>query len=246
MFAVLCATIAYWALQLLAPAVPIAPTGSLVDQRDAPDLAAAARLFGLPVGGRAGAPPAALANIQVLGVAASAVRGSAVLVVDGKPPKAYMVGDTVTADTRLVEVRSDVAVVERNGVRVELVAPQRPSVAILSGGPARADGTGAASAPPVPTVPPRYVPPPAAVPGQSAPQPAGAAAQPAAVPTPPPQPATAVQAGVDPPSPAGIRNGAAPTVQPSTQPSPQTAPQTGAPAAPPPGADGSAPAANRP
>lgn len=152
MFALLCATLAYWAMQLLAPPVPIAPSGSLVDHRDAPDLASAARLFGQPGGGAAAAPPVALANIQVLGVAASTVRGSAVLVVDGKPPKAYMVGDVVAPGARLVEVRPDLAVVEQNGARVELVAPQRPSVAILSGGPARPDARGIAPTPPVPAV----------------------------------------------------------------------------------------------
>lgn len=158
MFALLCATIAYWALQLLSPAVPIAPAGSLADQRDAPDLVAAGRLFGMPVGGRGAAQVAVASNIQVLGVAASEVRGSAVLAVDGKPPKAYMVGDAVGADAKLVEVRSDAAIIERNGARVELAAPQRPSVATLTSGPARTDASPAAVASPVPTAPP--VPPP--------------------------------------------------------------------------------------
>ncbi|MFO1301060.1 MAG: type II secretion system protein N [Burkholderiaceae bacterium] len=170
MFALLCATIAYWALQLFSPAVPIAPAGSLADQRDVPDLVAAGRLFGMPVGGRGAAQVAVVSSIQVLGVAASEVRGSAVLVVDGKPPKAFMVGDAVGADAKLVEVRSDAAIIERNGARVELPAPQRPSVATLSSGPARADANSAAVAPPVPTAaaaPPPTVaapPPPAAGP----------------------------------------------------------------------------------
>jgi len=193
MFAMLGATIAYWALQLLAPAVPIAPTASLVDQRDAPDLVAAAKLFGMPVGGRAGAPAASVSNIQVLGVAASELRGSAVLAVDGKP-KAFMVGDKVTGDTLLVEVRSDVAVIERNGVRVDLVAPQRPSVAILSGGPVRPESATAATAAPVSTVPAGQVAPqpvalPAAAPAQPTPAPpqsAGTPEQPGSIPPPPP------------------------------------------------------------
>lgn len=170
MFALLCATIAYWALQLVAPAVPIAPAGSLADQRDAPDLFAAGKLFGLPVGSRGAAQVAVVSNIQVLGVAASEVRGSAVLVVDGKPPKAYMVGDAVGADAKLVEVRSDAAIIERNGARVELAAPQRPSVATLSSGPARADANSAAVAPPVPAAAP--VPPPTVAAPPPPPQPA--------------------------------------------------------------------------
>jgi general secretion pathway protein C len=182
MFALLSATIAYWALQLLSPAVPIAPAGSLADQRDAPDLVAAARLFGMPVGGRGAAQVAVVSNIQVLGVAASEVRGSAVLVVDGKPPKAFMVGDAVGADAKLVEVRSDAAIIERNGARVELAAPQRPSVATLSSGPARSDASPAAVAPPVPTAAP-------------APPPTVAA-------PPPPQPAPSPINGRSPPPPA--------------------------------------------
>lgn len=153
MFAVLCATLVYWALQLFEPAVPIAPAGSLADQRDAPDLGAAARLFGQPVGDRTAGLATAASNIQVLGVAASARHGSAVLAVDGKQPKAYQIGDAVTADAKLVEVRSDAAIIERNGMRIELPAPQRPSVATLSSGPTRSGASTAASAPPVSAVP---------------------------------------------------------------------------------------------
>ncbi len=156
MFALLCATIAYWVLQLLAPAVPIAPAGSLADRGDVPELASAARLFGLPAGsGGAQASVAPASNIQVLGVAASELRGSAVLAVDGKPPRAFMVGDAVSADAKLVEVRPGAIVIERNGARIELPAPQRPSVTTLWGGPARAgEPASATAAPPVHAAPP--------------------------------------------------------------------------------------------
>jgi general secretion pathway protein C len=215
MFALLCATIAYWALQLFAPAVPIAPAGSLADQRDAPDLVAAGRLFGMPVGSRGAAQVAVVSNIQVLGVAASEVRGSAVLVVDGKPPKAYMVGDAVGADAKLVEVRSDAAIIERNGARVELAAPQRPSVATLSSGPARSDASSAAVAPPVTTATP--APPPTI-----------------AAPT-PPQPA---------PGPINGRSPGPPATMPApAQPEATGAPGAGAPAAEPPGVPAQQPAA---
>src|SRR5690606_13561608 len=271
MFAMLCATIAYWALQLLAPAVPIAPTASLVDQRDAPDLVAAAKLFGMPVGGRAGATAASVSNIQVLGVAASEVRGSAVLVVDGKPPKAYMVGDKVSGDTLLVEVRSAAAVIERNGVRVDLVAPQRPSVAILSGGPVRADAATSGAVPPVPAVPARSVPPQSVAPQSVAPQsvapqsvaPQSVAPQPAALPAAPqaqPAPAppqaagTPEQPGAPPPQSTGVMVRTPPDVQMdnqaaaqggapnSAQPAPMPGGLPDASGALPPGASGGAPA----
>ncbi|MCO5105879.1 MAG: hypothetical protein M9907_02230 [Burkholderiaceae bacterium] len=218
-FALLCATLAYWALQWLAPAVPIAPAGSLADQRDAPDLAAASRLFGMPVGSGGTAPVAMPSNIQVLGVAASEVRGSAVLVVDGRPPKAFMVGDAVGADAKLVEVRSDAAVIERNGARIELAAPKRPSVATLSSGPARSDATAGATAPPVATAAPAPAAPLPAAPAPAASAPAVPAAA-ATIAVPPPQPA---------PNPIEARGPAAGAPAPATAPAPPGVP--GAPAA---------------
>ena len=170
MFALLCATIAYWVLQLVAPPVPIAPTGSLVDHRGAPDLSTAAKLFGQPVGGTVAAAAATPGNIQVLGVAASETRGSAVLVVDGKPAKAFMVGDPVGENATLAEVRADAVVIDQNGARVELAAPRRPSVALLTAGPASSAPTAGARTPPVPTAAPA-----SALPA-AAPPPAGAAA----------------------------------------------------------------------
>lgn len=210
MFALLCATIAYWALQLLAPAVPIAPAGSLAGAGDAADPVSAGRLFGLPSGSGSAQAPVAPSNIQVLGVAASELRGSAVLSVDGKPARAFMVGDAVSAAAKLVEVRPGAVVIERNGARVELPAPQRPSVATLWAGPARSGEAPTATAPPARVVPPPPTPPAAAAagaapsppapldlrtPGPAAAAPAAASAQPdeadapaaaAAAPAPPP------------------------------------------------------------
>ncbi|MDL1907939.1 hypothetical protein FBR03_10875, partial [Betaproteobacteria bacterium PRO1] len=159
MFALLCATIAYWALQLLAPAVPIAPAGSLAGAGDAADPVSAGRLFGLPSGSGSAQAPVAPSSIQVLGVAASELRGSAVLSVDGKPARAFMVGDAVSAAAKLVEVRPGAVVIERNGARVELPAPQRPSVATLWAGPARSGEAPTATAPPARVVPPPPTPP---------------------------------------------------------------------------------------
>ncbi len=210
MFALLCATIAYWALQLLAPAVPIAPVGSLAGAGDAADPVSAGRLFGLPSGSGSAQAPVAPSSIQVLGVAASELRGSAVLSVDGKPARAFMVGDAVSAAAKLVEVRPGAVVIERNGARVELPAPQRPSVATLWAGPARSGEAPTATAPPARVVPPPPTPPAAAAagaapsppapldlrtPGPAAAAPAAASAQPdeadapaaaAAAPAPPP------------------------------------------------------------
>lgn len=136
-FGVLGATCAYWALQSFAPPIAIAPTGSLVDTRNTHDLAGAQALFGSSSSQVVSTAPADL-DIRVLGVAASPSRGSVVLVVDSGPARAFLVGDEIDTGLRLVEVRSDAAVLERNGTRIELPAPQRPSVALLSSGPADA------------------------------------------------------------------------------------------------------------
>jgi len=144
-FATLGATCAYWALQLLAPPIAIAPSESLVDTRAAPDLAAAQALFGSASAGAAGVQVEADVDVRVIGVAASPTRGSAVLVVGSDVARAYLVGDEVARGLRLVEVRPDAAVLERAGARIELAAPQRPSVALLWSGPADAAGTPAQS-----------------------------------------------------------------------------------------------------
>ncbi|MGD9945003.1 MAG: type II secretion system protein N [Burkholderiaceae bacterium] len=158
---------------MTAPPVAIAPAGSIVDYGNAPDLGPAAQLFGQR-NLNAQAQPAS-SNIQVLGVAASARRASAVLSVDGGPAKAFMVGDEVSDGVRLVAVRADAAVIEQGGKRIELVAPQRPSLAILSGGTQPGGSSaGTATNPPVGTAPAVPVP----VPPPAPPAPSGQPAQP--------------------------------------------------------------------
>ncbi|MCD6681889.1 MAG: general secretion pathway protein GspB [Burkholderiaceae bacterium] len=166
-FGALGATCAYWTLQLLAPPVAIAPAGSLVDTQTVPDLRSAQALFGSNASESPSAIPPPV-DVRVVGVAASPVRGSAVLVVDSAAAKAFLVGDEIGDEMRLIEVRSDMAVLERRGVRIELPAPQRPSVALLSSGPQAADASAGTAA---------------LEPGM--PRPAAAAAAPVASPPPP-------------------------------------------------------------
>ncbi|HRO61798.1 MAG TPA: type II secretion system protein N, partial [Burkholderiaceae bacterium] len=146
LFAVLCATATYWALQLLAPRAAIAPGGSMVDSRKAPDLTAASRLFGTVASESAQAEVVA-SNIKVLGVAASTNRGSAVLAMDGQPARAFGVGERIDDRTTLREVRPDVVVIEQGGSRIELRAPDRPDVALLSAGPASSNSASPGAAP---------------------------------------------------------------------------------------------------
>lgn len=197
LFAALCGIATYWGLQLFAPRMAIAPAGSLVDWQKAPDLTAASRLFGMPASAvQSRRAAAAASNIKVIGVAASSQRGSAILSIDGKPPKAFMVGDKIDDHAMLVEVRPDVVIVEQAGGRVELPTPDRPDPALLSAGPAAAGAASVAApasvAPALPRLPPVA---PRPVPPAAAPVPPAAA--PALPPAAPPLPAPS--AGTEPP-----------------------------------------------
>jgi general secretion pathway protein C len=170
-FAALCAAIAYWAMVLLAPQAPIAPGGAVQDTRALPQLHAASQLFGVTREQAAAAAPPS--TIQVLGVVAAGWKGSAILAVDGKPPKMYAVGARLTPTQSLVAVRSDAVVVDTNGLVQELPAPTKPSLAVLTEGKARgAPGAPATTPPgappPSPTVGQSVIPPPAAVPAMTA------------------------------------------------------------------------------
>lgn len=156
LLALACGVATYWALQLFAPRTAIAPATSLVDVGRMPDLQRAAMLFGVP-GGRGDEPaPAVATDITVLGVAASQMRASAVLAIDGATPRAYAPGDSIDARTRLVEVGPDAVVIDRGTGPMRLPAPPRPDPALLSAGPA----TSSVSAPaaPVRATPARVVP----------------------------------------------------------------------------------------
>lgn len=145
--AALCAIAAWWMLQLLAPAAPIAPAASAGGTQALPELRLAAHLFGTAAGPQ-GAVAAAPSNISVLGVVSAESRGSAILSVDGQPPKAFAVGEAVTPSQTLLSVNGDTVLIGENGRQVELAAPQRPSLSLLSNGPERPDGLHPGFAPP--------------------------------------------------------------------------------------------------
>jgi general secretion pathway protein C len=188
LFAALCAIVAGWALQLLAPRAPIAPGGAVAQAQPPVDVRQAGQLFG-GVPKPAGAVAAAPSNIQVAGVLAAGARGVALLAIDGKPAKPFQVGDPVADGMKLVSVTGDTVELDRSGQAVSLPAPARGSIAVLTSGPARnTDGVEPASGTPptgssLPPLPPRVLPP------------AGAAAAPA----PGAAPADAPGAGAPPP-----------------------------------------------
>jgi general secretion pathway protein C len=169
LFAALCAIVAGWALQLLAPRAPIAPGGAVAQAQAPADLSAASQLFGgvpRPADAVADAP----SNIQVAGVLAAGPRGVALLVIDGRPAKPFAVGEPVSDGMTVRSVTGDTVELERGGRPMRLAAPARPSLAVLTSGPQRTTGGAGASA--VPSAPPPGLPP---LPPRALP-PAGAAA----------------------------------------------------------------------
>ncbi len=194
--ALLCAVIAYWAMQLLAPATPVAPAGQGPIARERTDLGLAPALFGTTAAPVAVAAPV-LGNVQVLGVVAAASRGSAILIVDGRPPRSYAVGDLVGPGQRLREVRADKVTIDDNGRLAEVPAPARGSTAVLVSGAGRPRGDSPSARPPLPgAMPPGAMPQGAMPPGNPAPPvstgagmpPPGAMPAPAIIPTPGPMP----------------------------------------------------------
>ncbi|MFT4101077.1 MAG: type II secretion system protein N [Burkholderiaceae bacterium] len=142
-----CASLVHWTTVLLAPSSPIAPVEVIADPRANADVRGAAGLFGI-----SGAPAAAaptITDIQVIGLAASRTRAAAILALDGKAPRAYGEGDTLSRGVRLVKVSEDEVIIERGGARHRLEVPARPSLSVLGNNSARnRDVGGAASSAP--------------------------------------------------------------------------------------------------
>jgi general secretion pathway protein C len=130
MLALVGAVAAYWAIRIVTPQPTAAPPPLAVPPPRDPDPVLAARMFGLVQ-----APQTAVAaNIQVAGVFSAGQDSSAVLVVDGKPARAYLLGQEVASGARLVEVRPDGVTIESQGGRQELRLPPR-QVASFGGAP---------------------------------------------------------------------------------------------------------------
>lgn len=167
LLAIVCAIAAYWAVKVMTPQPSAAPPPLAAPPPREPDAMLAARMFGLVQ-----APQARVAtNVQVAGVFAAGRDSSAVLVVDGKPARVYLVGQEVVPGTRLAEVTAETVVLAGDGGRQEVRLPARPVAPLAAGGapPPRAyslEGNtlsvppGGAAAPP-PLSPPGALPRPA-------------------------------------------------------------------------------------
>jgi general secretion pathway protein C len=130
MLGLVCAIGAYWAIRILTPApASVPPPQAAVVLRE-PDPVLAARMFGLVQA----APVQAAVDIQALGAFAAGRDSAAILAVDGKPPRVYLLNQEVVAGIRLVEVRKEAVTIEQGGARRQIALPP-PQVASLGGAP---------------------------------------------------------------------------------------------------------------
>jgi len=148
LFAALCAIVAAWALQLLAPRAPIAPGGGFAQAQSGLDVALASQLFGGAPRTPTSAEPAAPSNIQVTGVLAAGERGVALLAIDGRPAKPFAVGDTLDGGLKIVSVTVDAVGLTRGDQPMRLPAPPRGSIDVLTRGAAPGGSPEAAPLPP--------------------------------------------------------------------------------------------------
>lgn len=117
--AVASALAAFWILRLMAPAPSmLPPTAPGMTFRE-PDAELAARLMGEVSSG----PVASSLNVQVSGVFAAGADSSAVIAVDGRPPRAVLLGRDVAPGFRLVEVRPDGITIEHDALRSKYAVP---------------------------------------------------------------------------------------------------------------------------
>jgi general secretion pathway protein C len=131
MLALVCAIAAYWAIRILTPAPTSMPPPQPAAALREADPNLAARMFGLVQA----APAAQQAlNVQALGAYAAGRDSAAVLVVDGKPARVYLINQEVVGGAKLVEVRKDAVTIEQAGVRREIALPPQPALG-LGGSP---------------------------------------------------------------------------------------------------------------
>lgn len=133
LFALVTAIGAYWAVRIFTPQPIAAPPPLAAPPPREPDPIAAARMFGLIQ-----VAVAAVTNIQVAGIFAAGKDSSAILTVDGKPPRAFILGQEIAPGTTLVAVRPDGVTLDRgvNGGQQELRAPPLPpSMSFSTQGP---------------------------------------------------------------------------------------------------------------
>lgn len=179
LFVALCALATRWMLTFSAMRTIPVPQAARVAQTEAVETGAVATLFG-------GSAQGGVRDVQLIGVVAdvSDGAGAAIVSLDGGPPKAVRAGTALSQQIRLVEIHGRSVVIERNGVRQEIVLPVQAGAPNAGAAPLPAAPPSGAAAPlatpmppPAPAVsqPPAQttqpVPPPATMPQQAPAQP---------------------------------------------------------------------------
>jgi general secretion pathway protein C len=128
-FALVMAIAAYWGVRIFTPVPTAAPPPTAPPPLRDPDPVATARMFG-----KVERIQAATSNIQAIGAYSAGKDSSAVLSVDGRPARVFLLGQEVAPGLRLAEVGPEVVVLESGGARQELRLPLR-AVAAFGGAP---------------------------------------------------------------------------------------------------------------
>ena len=128
-FALVMAIAAYWGVRIFTPAPTAAPPPLPPPPLRDPDPVAAARMFG-----KVERTQAVASNIQAVGAFAAGKDSSAVLSVDGRPARVFLLGQEVSPGMKLVAVSADTVVLEAGGGRQEVRLPAR-AVAAFGGAP---------------------------------------------------------------------------------------------------------------
>ena len=129
-FSLVMAIAAYWSVRIFTPAPTAAPPPLPPPPLRDPDPVAAARMFG-----KVERVQAVASNIQAVGAFSAGKDSSAVLSVDGRPARVFLLGQEVAPGMKLVAVTPEAVVVDAGGGRQEIRLPARAAVAAFGGAP---------------------------------------------------------------------------------------------------------------
>jgi general secretion pathway protein C len=128
-FALVMAIAAYWAVKIFTPSPTAAPPPLPPPPVRDPDPVAAARMFG-----KVERVQTVATNVQAIGAFAAGRDSSAVLSVDGRPARVFLLGQEVAPGMKLVSVTAEAVVLDVGGARQEVRLPAR-AVAAFGGAP---------------------------------------------------------------------------------------------------------------
>ena len=114
----LAAGVGVWGAIVFAPSPPPAPPTSAASTTLATDTQPVSRWFGTGSGAKI--------QVVVAGLISAGPRGSAVLAIDGRPARAYAVGNDLAEGVTLAEVGRSGVVLNQGGERVEVRAATLP------------------------------------------------------------------------------------------------------------------------